>query len=104
MDETEKALRKAEQFVAANCDAQVVDLDAGDPEVASLCKRLADGKLETEIEQVKRSERRRFFGARKEHGCRGAQKVLQQAAHAFADEAKNIASAAEGIRQLIHRV
>ena len=61
LDETEKALRKAEQFVAANCDAEVVDLDAGDPEVASLCKRLADGKLETEIEQVKRSQRRRMF-------------------------------------------
>ena len=61
LDETEKALRKAEQFVAANCDAEVVDLDAGDPEVASLCKRLADGKLETEIDQVKRSQRRRMF-------------------------------------------
>ena len=60
LDETEKALR------SANCDAEVVDLDAGDPEVASLCKRLADGKLEIEIEQVKRSRRSRIRGARKE--------------------------------------
>ena len=42
--------------------------------------------------------------SRAENGCRDAQKVLQQAAHAFADEAKNIASAADDIRQLIHRV
>ena len=42
--------------------------------------------------------------SRAENGCRGAQKVLQQAAHAFADEAKNIASAADDIHQLIHRV
>ena len=45
-----------------------------------------------------------FFGARKEHGCRGAQKALQKAARAFADEAKNIASATNDIRQLISRV
>ena len=42
--------------------------------------------------------------SRAERGCRGAEKVLQQAANAFADEAKNIASAADDIRQLIHRV
>ena len=42
--------------------------------------------------------------SRAENGCRGAQKVLQQAAHAFADEAKNIASAADDIRRLINCV
>ena len=68
LDETEKALRLAEQFAGCNRDAETIHLDPDDPcnlEVASLCERFADSMLGTEIEQVKqisfvRTERRRW--------------------------------------------
>ena len=40
--------------------------------------------------------------SRAENGCRGAQKVLRKAAHAFDDEAKKCASAADDVRRLIN--